>query len=85
MYTKDQICEKVRSLYPDVGECGSDISLSYDRENNAWMADLKQGHRHLKTYVDSEDANACMEGNQCIGLGLQIHQLKDNIKNMHYT
>ena len=29
-----------------------------------------------------EDAGACMEDGQCIGLGLQICQLRDNIKHL---
>jgi hypothetical protein len=29
--------------------------------------------------LEAEDADICMDGKQCIGLGLQISQLKDNI------
>lgn len=41
---------------------------------------LKQGANQLKTHLEPEDANACMEGKQCISLGTQIAQLVDNIK-----
>lgn len=44
--------------------------------------DLKKGAHELKTYLEPEDANGCMEGNRCVSLGLQIAQLKDNIEKM---
>ncbi len=84
MYTKNQICEKIRSIYPDIGECGIDIKTAYDKDNNAWVVDLKKENHQLKTYLEPEDANLCMEGKQCLGLGIQIFQLKDNIKHVNY-
>ncbi len=84
MYTKNQICEKIRSIYPDIGECGIDIKTAYDKDKNAWVVNLKKGNNQLKTYLEPEDANTCMEGKQCLGLGIQIFQLKDNIKHLNY-
>jgi len=82
MYNKDQICEKIRSVYPDIGECGIDINVEYEEANKAWVVHLKKDSYELKTYLEPEDANLCMEGKQCIGLGLQISQLMNNIKEM---
>ncbi len=82
MYNKDQICEMIRSVYPDIGNCGIEINVSYHKENNAWLVHLKKNKHELKTYLEPEDAKLCMEGKQCIGLGLQISQLRDNIKDM---
>ena len=80
MYNKNQLCEKIRSVYPDIGKCGINLDVEYDKENNAWVVHLIKGNHKLKTYLEPEDANICMEGKQCVGLGLQISQLKDNIK-----
>jgi hypothetical protein len=85
MYNKNQLCEKIRSVHPDIGECGVDIDVNYDKNNNAWIVDLKKNSHTLRTYLEPEDANLCMEGKQCIGLGLQIYQLKDNIKQVMYS
>jgi hypothetical protein len=41
---------------------------------------LKKGSHHLKTHLESQDADACMEGKQCVYLGTQISQLVENIK-----
>ncbi len=82
MYNKEQICDKIREIYPDIGACGIDVALDFDRENHAWTVDLKRGNRKLKTFVEPEDAENCLEGRQCFGLGFQIAQLKDNIQHM---
>ncbi len=84
MYNKNQICKKIGSVSPDIGECGIDINVEYSADNNAWVVHLKKENLKLKTYLEPEDANICMDGKQCIGLGLQIAQLKDNIANMKY-
>ena len=80
MYDTKELCEKIRSIYPDIGECGIDINVTYDETNSAWAVDMKKDGHELKTYLETNDANVCMEGKQCIGLGLQIAQLKENIK-----
>jgi carbamoylphosphate synthase small subunit len=80
MYQKNQICEKIKSIYPDVGNCGIDIQVDFDSSNKAWAVVLKKNHQELKTFLEPEDADVCMENRQCIGLGWQIYQLRDNIK-----
>ncbi len=85
MYTKNQICEKIRTVYPNIGACGIDLNVNYDTDNHAWSVLLKRGKTQLKTFIDEEDANICMEGKQCIGLGLQISQLKDNIQQLRLS
>ncbi len=79
MYDKKELCDKIRDIYPDIGECGINVDVEYDDEKKAWVVDLKKDQHELKTYLESEDAETCMNGKQCIGLGLQIAQLKDNI------
>jgi hypothetical protein len=84
MYNKNQLCEKIRSVHKDIGKCGIDINVEYSTDNKAWVVHLKKENFKLKTYLEPEDANICMDGKQCIGLGMQISQLKDNIVNMKY-
>ncbi len=79
MHDKQELCSKIRDLYPDIGECGIDLDVEYDKEKEAWVVDLKKGVHELKTYLEPEDADTCMNGKQCIGLGIQIAQLKGNI------
>ena len=79
MYDKDELCSKIKDIYPDIGECGIDVNVDYDDEKKAWIVDLKKDRHELTTHLEPEDAETCMQGKQCIGLGIQIAQLKDNI------
>ena len=80
MYKNNELCEKIRTVFPDIGECGIDLNVEFDNNKDAWVVDLKKGKHELKTYLEAEDVNKCMDGKQCVGLGFQIAQLKENIK-----
>ena len=79
MYDKKSLCEKIRQLYPDIGECGIDVHVEYDQEAQRWAVHLKQGAHTLKTFLEPNDAALCMDDKQCVSLGIEIAQLKDNI------
>ena len=79
MIDKNELCEKIRKLYPDIGECGIDVNVDYDKEQQAWVVDLKKDHLELKTFLEDGDAEACMLDKQCVSLGIEIAQLRDNI------
>ena len=83
MIDKAQLCEKIREIYPDIGQCGIDIDVEYDAEQERWVVDLKKDHHHLKTYLEEGDAEFCLTGKQCIGLGIEIAQLRSNIEQQH--
>ena len=80
MQEKQNLCEKIRSLYPEIGACGIDVETNFDENKKAWIVDLKKGSHHLKTHLELQDADACMEGKQCVYLSTQISQLVENIK-----
>lgn len=82
MYDKKQLCEKIRGIYPDIGECGIDVDVEYDEAKGAWIVNLKRDNRELKTHLEPEEADQCMEGKQCVSLGPQVAQLKANIERM---
>ncbi|MFH0726758.1 MAG: hypothetical protein V2B19_10480 [Pseudomonadota bacterium] len=82
MITKAELCEKIKSIYPDIGECGVNIEVDFDEIQRAWVVDLKKGGHELKTYLEPEDADLCMAGRQCVGLSIQIAQLRSNIDRM---
>jgi len=77
MIDKHTICQAIRDIYPEIGECGIDLKVGYDEENAAWVVELKKGYRTLKTFIDTSDTDACITKENCIGLGIDIAQLKD--------
>jgi hypothetical protein len=84
MYDKKELCEKITSIYPDIGACGIDIDVTYDEEEKSWVVDLRKDERELKHYLDVPDADSCMDGKQCVSLGLEIAQLKKNIEGKQF-
>ncbi len=80
MSKKEELCEKIKAIYPDVGECGIDVNVEYDEAQKHWVVDLKKDQQQLRHYLPEPDADACMEGTQCVSLGIEIAQLRDNIK-----
>ena len=82
MYNKNELCEKIKGIYPDIGECGIDVDVEYNEGKKAWIVDLKKDNHELKTHLEPAEADQCMEGKQCVSLGLQVAQLKANIERM---
>lgn len=84
MHAKEELCKKITDLYPEIGRCGIDITVEHDKEQKIWVVDLKKGNHELKHYLAITDANACMEGKQCVALGLEIAQLNKNVLGQQY-
>ncbi len=82
MNNKKSLCEQIRAIYPEVGECGIDVKTEFDQKTGAWAVDLKQGAKNLRTYLEKKDTQACLEGRQCVNLSTQIGQLVSNIKSL---
>jgi hypothetical protein len=82
MVDKKALCEKIRELYPDIGECGIDIDVEFDKAQSAWVVHLKKDNRKLKTFLEEGDAEKCMLGQKCVGLGIEVAQLRASIERM---
>jgi hypothetical protein len=82
MHDTQNLCKKIRQVFPDIGECGMDVKVAYDNQKKVYVVDLEKGTHKLKTYLEPEDADACMAGRQCVGLSFQIAQLRSNIESL---
>ncbi len=82
MIDKNTLCEKIRQLYPDIGACGIDVDVEYDQAQKSWVVNLKKDNQKLKTFLEEGDAEKCMLGQKCVGLGIEIAQLRVNIERM---
>ena len=82
MPTKEELCEKIKAVFPEIGACGIDLMVEYDGNNKAWVVDLKKDQHELKTFLEESEAQQCMDGKQCVSLGIQIGQLRQNIEQM---
>jgi hypothetical protein len=79
MIDKNELCEKIKEIYPDIGECGINVDVTFDDAKGAWIVDLKHGVHELQTHLEPDDAQACLSGKECVHLGTKIGQLKENV------
>ena len=80
MLNREELCKKITDIYPEVGECGIDIDVTHDEKKKVWVVDLKKGSHELQHHLGYSDADACLEGKQCVSLGLEVAQLKKIIQ-----
>lgn len=84
MYSDQALCHKIERMFPELGKCGIDVKVTHDEEKKTWVVDLKKDAHELKHYLEYPDADNCMEGRQCMSLGLEIAQLKKNIEGRQF-
>lgn len=77
MIDNAKICEEIREIYFDIGECGIDIDVKYDETEKAHVIYLKKGQKTVKHFLNDQDIEDCMQGKQCVALGVEIAQLRD--------
>jgi hypothetical protein len=82
MISKEELCKKITEIYPTIGECGIDVNVDYDDEQSRWVVFLKKDQQKLKTFLEEGDAELCLEGKQCVSLGIEINQLRDTVERM---
>jgi len=84
MYDKKELCEKIIAMYPEIGACGLNLDVNFDDEKNAWVVRLNKDNHTLTHYLDVPEADHCMNGRECVSLGLEIAQLKKNIEGRQF-
>ena len=80
MIDKAQLCEKIREIYPDIGQCGIDLDVGFDDEQQRWVVHLEKDDHRIKTYLEQGDAELCLMGRQCVSLSIEINQLRDSVE-----
>ena len=79
-HTLDEVKAKINKMYPKIDEHGVASTVTFDQEKKTYVLELKKDAHHLSTYIDESDADKCMDGVECIHLGVQIGQFLENFK-----
>jgi len=79
-YTMDALKEKVMEMFPDIEKYRMDCNLTFDEAKNAYIIKLSKGEHLLTTHLDKPDADACMQGKECVHLGVQMAQFVKNFE-----
>ncbi len=77
-YSEADLAQKLLEMYPEITKYGLSLSLSFDQEKDAWIVSFEKGNHRRHAILDKKDADACLNGNVCIYLGMLITQyIKD--------
>ena len=73
-YTKADLEAKLLGLYPEIKKYGLSMGLDFDDEKEAWIVSFEKENHKRHAILDKKDADACIDGNVCIYLGMLITQ-----------
>ena len=77
-YNQTDLKNKLMQMYPEVKKYGLSLDLAFDDDKTAWVVTFQKGSHQRHAFLDKKDADACIEGNVCIYLGMLITQyIKD--------
>jgi hypothetical protein len=75
MLNKNEVCQKVTELNPDLGTCGIDIDTYYSAAKKSWLIVSKKGDQDIVHFLDKKDIKNCLDEVQCFSLGLDVAEL----------
>jgi hypothetical protein len=79
-HNKEELLEKLRQMHPEIQKYNLNLDAEWLADKNAWLVKVDHGDLKLHTYLDKSDADACLEGTQCVYLGVQIGQFVNNFE-----
>ena len=79
-HSKEELAAKLREMYPEIERHGLELSLEFGHDENAWAIHLKKGAHELTTHLEKKDADECLEGIECVYLGVQVGQFMKNFE-----
>ena len=83
-HSPSELRQQIKAIHPEIDLYGLDFDLEYKPEKQVWLLKLEKDDLKLHTYLDKKDADACMEGVQCVYLGVQLGQFINNFKIKEY-
>ncbi len=78
--SRETLQQKLTEMYPEIETHKIGLALDFDTGKNAWIVTLVKGDHTLSTFLEKQDADACVEGDRCVYVGLQIGQFVENFE-----
>lgn len=79
-HNAEELKKQLRQIHPEIDKHGLHLDVEWKADKDAWVVKLERDDLKLHTYLDKKDADACLEGIQCVYLGVQIGQFVENFK-----
>jgi hypothetical protein len=79
-YSPDDLKAKIVEFYPELEKHQLDTDLTFDKDKNAYVIKIQKGPHKLTTFLEKADADACLDGQKCVYLGLHIAEFVKNFE-----
>ncbi len=80
-YTQVALEDRLLEMYPELSRHKIALSLASDDERDAWVVRFRKGGHSRYAFLDKKDADGCMDGQQCLYLGVLIDQYVRDLEN----
>ena len=71
---------KLKEMYPEIDKHGLGMSLTFDEMKSAWIVRFHKDKHELTTHLEKKDAEECLQGIECVYLGVQVGQFIKNFE-----
>ena len=79
-YTIEDLKKKLLEMYPEIKKHGIAMGLDFSEVKNAYIIKFKKEAHELTTHLEKKDADDCMNGIECVYLGVQVAQFMKNFE-----
>lgn len=79
-HNEAEVKAKLLEMYPEIEQHQLSLDLESHPDEGYWIVKLERGHHKLHTHLEFADADACLEGVQCVYLGAQIGHFVSNFE-----
>lgn len=78
--SQEELTAKLREMYPEIQQHHLELDLEAKEDKGYWVVKLAKGDHRMHTLLNISDAEACLNGVQCVYLGVQIGQFVGNFE-----
>ena len=75
--TATKLKEAIDRLYPEVARNNLNLGVERDEETGSWLVTVTGKEKSLSTHLGTEDAEACLEGRECVHLSQEVARFLD--------
>lgn len=79
--TRERLSTKITDIYPELDSDVTALEVGPDDaagDGPDWLVTMRMGGEALSTRIDGADAADCVEGGQCLRLGVQVGRFVQN-------
>jgi hypothetical protein len=67
-----ELLDKIKGFYPQLEQYGITLDVAFDETKKAWTVSFVKGEHVQKTHIEEDDAQKCLQGLECIHLGIHL-------------